>query len=707
MTTGTQLHELQILRGFLRERLQIELPYGVPFEVQCVTKNGELIVLVQHPSSVSPNPEQTFSVLKQAIPNQQPEIPRQVKLYLRVAGQNRPYAFDTFAVEPPERHSEGSTTSPISIPSSYPSGERGANDILPPPPWLASSSPLTPIAGSEKTESTPKGENPGKPKLDEITDFQFQQRPQKSLDNSFEWDDQSQADGTRSSSDTLPPNVSDRDPEAPDLKASQSTIGGQVADESASATHSWEQPTPPLDAEPNDPPTEKPLSGESSSTANAGHQNAKQSKSSHSLLPLLIAGTGIAVTFFFCTLYVLTRPCALGACNQIAVAQQMQKESEQTLQRPNSGKEILEAQKQLDSAIDILKTIPFWSSHYNQAQNLVKAYQEQAKVVDYLVEALKKGASASVKSQNPPHSLLEWQEIQKRWRDAASELEQVPKSSNVYRLAQQKQKAYKSNLAIANKRLTVEQQAKQFLDTAKESAKKAETRQGVAQTLENWYLVYATWKIALNRLSEIPQGTTAYEEAQQLLPEYQAKLAAVRDRTTTEQFAANTYKQSLRFAQQARNFQSSNQWSQAVVTWSNALAYLKQIPSGTYYYSKTAEPSKTYTEALKQAQAQLQLAMLLQQARNDLNQTCNGTPQICTFTLTRELIKVRLTPDYMQKVRNAALSAKARNDYNAQQGVVKHVLTLGEALEAISDNAKIRLEVYTPDGSLRQAHNPA
>lgn len=698
MTTGTQLDELQILRGFLQERLQLELPHSVPFGVQCVIKNGELIILAQHPPGRVPAPQQIFRVLKQAVPPQQPEFPNQVKLYLRVVGQNRPYAFDKFTVEPPKQQEASHSTS---LRASL-SPTKGVNEFLLPPP-------LVPPSSSVNSTKGISGERPS----DEITGSKLPDSQHGRLEEPFNWD---RVDETDESPSTSPTSVDGEGSEEIDLRESfpKSLPASPTTDEPVSTTNPWERLIPLLDSKsdevPRDTVAQETWSAQSSPTSDSKQktQNSNRFQSLRPSGPLIIVGTGIAALCFFCTLYVLTRPCALGAsCMQIAEAQRLRKESDQTFQQPSSGKEILEAQKQLESAIDILETIPYWSSHYNEAQNLVKADRTEAKIVDEVVKALKKGAVASVKSQNPPHTLSEWLDIQKRWREAALQLEQIPKDSNIYPLAQQKQKAYKANLAVTNQRLTVEQQAKQFLNAAQEAAKKAEARQGVAQSLESWYLVYSTWQMALNRLSEIPQGTTAYEAAQQLLPEYQTKLVAVRDRTTIEQFAANTYKQSLHLAQQAKNFQATNQWSQAVVGWSNALIYLRQIPNGTYYYGKTADAINAYTEALKQAQAQLQIANLLQQARSDLNQTCGAKPQICTFTITRDLIKVRLTSDYMQKVRNAALAAKARNDYNAQAGVVKHVLTLGEALEAISDNAKTRLEVYTPDGNLRQAHNPA
>jgi hypothetical protein len=57
-------------------------------------------------------------------------------------------------------------------------------------------------------------------------------------------------------------------------------------------------------------------------------------------------------------------------------------------------------------------------------------------------------------------------------------------------------------------------------------------------------------------------------------------------------------------------------------------------------------------------------------------------------------------------VKQTAIAAKTRGDSNAQAGIVKHIMTLGEALEAISTNARMRLEVYDADGTLIQTHTP-
>jgi len=484
---------------------------------------------------------------------------------------------------------------------------------------------------------------------------------------------------------------------SPTETASQSadaepTQSSNVSETESAEPHPWDEPVQGEDSQPDESPqeTEAPL----------------KRKLKPSLLPLLVTGVGVSLLIFFSTLYVLTRPCVIGSCKVISDAQILSEKSATTLQKPSSGKEVLEAQQELTQAIQMLETIPAWSSHHGKAQELIKAYTAQAERVNRMVMALKTAARASYKSVNPPHSPYQWIEIQNMWGDAIARLEQLPTNSNLQPLAQQKIKLYKANLAQANQRLSKERQAQGYLKEARDAALIAEARQGVAQSVEHWQLVYATWQMAMKRLKQIPQGTTAFQEAQQLTALYQPKVASARDRKTAEQIAANAYNQGLRLAQLAKESQANNQWSVALSQWRNALTYVNQVPIDTYYYGKARSLAGSYNNSLKQAQGQLQLVVKVQQARRDLNQTCYGKTKACSYIIDNNVIKVRLTPTYMQQVRQIALNAQAKGDSNVQSGVVNHILTLGEALEAISDNARIPIEVYTPEGNLIQTHSP-
>ena len=417
-------------------------------------------------------------------------------------------------------------------------------------------------------------------------------------------------------------------------------------------------------------------------------------------LPVLLASAGVSLLTFLLTLYALTRPCIIGTCTPLFTAQELSQEASATLQRPKSGQEILEAREKQQEAIRLLKLIPFWSGSYSEAQKQLKDNSQQAELLDQLVMALSKGSAAARQSQNPPHSAVEWLEIQKLWREAIALLEPVPKNSTVYQLAQQKIKDYRTNLAATNGRVNAERQALKNLDAAKEGLQVAEAREGVANSLATWRLAETNWEMAINRLKAIPVGTTARPEAQQLLATNLPKLSAARDRINKEQIAANAYNFAQTLARNAKNYEQRNQWTLAVMNWRNAIVNLQKIPRGTFFYNQGDSLMSSYKAELRQAEIQLGYASLLQKAGTDLVKTCAGTPKVCEYTITSQLIRVQLTPAYMQMVTQTVNAAQLRGDSNAQAGIAAHLRTLGDALEAISDNARIPLELYTPDGSL-------
>ncbi len=431
-----------------------------------------------------------------------------------------------------------------------------------------------------------------------------------------------------------------------------------------------------------------------------------QVKSWRPSLPLVVGGVSVSMAVFLGSFYALTRPCVVGACGEITAAQRLNQDSATTLDQAKTQQEVLLAKQQLIEAQNILAVIPWWSSEHENAQKLIVAYQADSDRLNQVTQGLEKANLAAIKSQDPPHELSEWVEMQKLWNEAIAVFKQVPESSNVYQLAQRKLSDYQLNLAMVNQRVASEQKGNNLLATAKETVNIAKARQGVAQSLDDLQSVRSTWQTAFSSLNQIPPGTTAYQPAQQLLKSSQPQLIAVRDRSFEEQFAANIYQQSLLLAQQAQNFQGINQWSQAVSNWRNAIASLKRIPSGTFHHGKAQPLINSYTVALQQAQDRFQLAMRMQQTSQDLNRTCSGTPQICNYTLTSNGIKVRVTPAYANTLKQTAMFAKAKGDYNAQIKVVNHVLTVGEALEAISDNARLPLEVYGPNGAEIQVHTP-
>ena len=417
-----------------------------------------------------------------------------------------------------------------------------------------------------------------------------------------------------------------------------------------------------------------------------------------SLLPWLMAGVGVSLLCFGTGLWVMSRPCMFGACEPLQTAQTLSQQSMQAMQTAQTGQDLQRVQQQLTEAKRRLDDIPAWSSHHQEAQALQQTYQSQLQLLDQVLVAENKADTATQKGQTLPQSTASLQATQTLWREAIAQLQTVPQTSTLYAFAQRRLSVYDANLAANGKFTTVEQQAQKKLVTAKETANVAEARQGIARTPDNWQLAQVTWQVAINTLKQIPASATSYAEAQQLLSDYQPKLTTARDRATQEQIAQKAFTQALALAQKAEIAQRNNQWSQAVTNWREALTNVKQVPNNTAY-SEPAQPLvASYSNALKQADAQLQLAAAMQRTQSDLNRLCAGSPRMCSYTIANNLIRVQFTPSYERKLRTAFMVGQA-GDRGALGGAVNHIETLQTALQTIADNAGLPLEVYNADGS--------
>ena len=86
----------------MQNRLQSEFPEAVSLQVRCAIKDGNLIVFTQQPQSdVILDPEPTFASLHLTLQSLQPLVTKPVQLYLKLAGQQQPYATYSFTLLPP------------------------------------------------------------------------------------------------------------------------------------------------------------------------------------------------------------------------------------------------------------------------------------------------------------------------------------------------------------------------------------------------------------------------------------------------------------------------------------------------------------------------------------------------------------------------------------------------------------------------------
>lgn len=414
----------------------------------------------------------------------------------------------------------------------------------------------------------------------------------------------------------------------------------------------------------------------------------------------------LALLFSASAFYVLSRPCVIDRCETITRASKLGDQSLQAFQNNPSGQEILTAQGQLAEAIKKLKSIPFWSPRYTEAQNKLKDYNDLSTSLTKVINALFKASEASQMSQKPPFTAEQWTQIAERWQAAIAGLEEIPPQDFYHPFAQSKLASYQSNLNSINQRLAQEQASAATLAQAKEDAKIAQVQQGVAQSLDSWEQAYLSWATAIRKLESIPEGTTAYSEAQELIKTYAPQMVSSQENQNKESLAQNIYTQGMRIAELAQAAQIQGDWEQAAFHWKTAVKYMEEVPKDSYQATLAQPAIAGFKQALEESQVQLQLYTRLKQAETDLQKTCAGQPNICTFTLDAKNINVRLTAAYVNEVQKKAVQASATNNSDAKIRLLDHIATLEQALEVISRNTNVPVQVYDVNGVLLVDYKP-
>ncbi|WP_309741293.1 hypothetical protein, partial [Chamaesiphon sp. OTE_20_metabat_361] len=416
-------------------------------------------------------------------------------------------------------------------------------------------------------------------------------------------------------------------------------------------------------------------------------------------LGLLALGTGAG--------YMGTRPCVFSVCTELNTATQLTKSSLAALKNPTAtGQEVLTAQKQLHQSVDALGTIPAWSGSYGSAQNALQATLPATAELDTTVAAMNQAYKATTLVKTPPITLLKWQQSKQMWMESISSLSTIPTTSQVYPLARQKLTDYQERLVDVDKQIGMETTAEQKLKSAMEGIKAAKLAQTTAKSLTEWQGVKTQWDTVSSQLGSIPATTIAYTPAQAVLKSAQPQIFAAQEKFIEEDKADRNYQNAVKLAESAKLAQKNNQLPQAVAQWNQSVVAIQSIPKTSAMYPQAQPLALEYTKSFQQVENQLKDAQKIALATRDLQRTCAGSPQICTYTVSNKSIVVRLMSLYTQTVKQTAMAAASQGDGNAKAGILNHVNTLGNALQAIGDNAKLPIEVYGADGQQIQSYLP-
>jgi hypothetical protein len=92
MKVAVQQEDLQLLAKTLQEQLLVEVSSAEVFEVKCAVNKDGLMILTQHESDVMVDAQIIFAVIEEVLQSVTPHRERQVQCFLRVFGEQLPYA---------------------------------------------------------------------------------------------------------------------------------------------------------------------------------------------------------------------------------------------------------------------------------------------------------------------------------------------------------------------------------------------------------------------------------------------------------------------------------------------------------------------------------------------------------------------------------------------------------------------------------------
>ena len=647
MHSATRLDDLKILECFLQNSLHAHLGRIIPFRVQCLYKDDTLWVLAQHPADVAIDIPDIFTVLERALQAEEPKTPLAVKLYLRSEGNQRPYSQQSFTVYPLVQKTVPGEADPQMTGMSE---DRMA---------------LERDAHAERFRQ--RGDlEPGTPLHISANH----------LDNSDDTPSIPEVVGSDNARLVSVSSFLENRPQERIITIDADAFTNNI-DRSFGATKDNDDPS-------TYPPSKQP---------------------SKLILPLL-GGLGLLAIGLGAG-YMGTRPCVFSVCTELNTATQLTQSSLVTLKNPGvTGQEVLTVQKQLYQSVEDLNSIPMWSGSYGAAQKSLQATTALVTDLDTTVAAMNIADKAANTVKTTPLPLPKWQQSKQMWTDSIATLGKIAATSQVYPLAQQKLTDYQGQLADVDRQIATETTADGNLKSAVDGIKAATQSQATAKSLAQWRGVKTQWERINDRLTSIPVTTTVYPQAQALIKSSQPQIATAQDKVLEEDTANQNYNQAVKLAQSAKLSQKNNQLSQALSQWNQSVVAIQSVPQTSAVYTQAKPLVLEYTKSFQQLENQLKTTQKIALANKDLQRTCSGSPQICTYTVSNKIIVVRLMSLYTQTLKQTAMAASTQGDRNAKVGILNHVNTLGTALQTISENAKLPIEVYGADGKQIQKYRP-
>ncbi|MBD2138061.1 hypothetical protein H6F32_10775 [Anabaena sp. FACHB-1237] len=626
-----QNKELRLLSEILKERLVAEIPDSQKFDVKCGIKNDELVILTTHPTHVTVNTKQVFSVLEQALQWQFHYQTERVLFFIRSMANKRPY--DKYIAY--FRHQHTKNIAEIQL----------LDEPLP-----------------EDQELVRKYQSAAQPEI----------VPPSDLNNNLILDSQRPISDSSSASSETPLFVN--------------AFADNIEDDGGEAENNDILYTP--DAEYEHESIDNSVEKDKFDPFAKIPNKRRKQRLALSFPPLPVIFGSLLVVAIISTggMFVLYRGCAISECQELQNAQQLKNDYLQKIKSVKSEKDLPAIQQKLATSITQLKMIPGWSPKYAQSQELITSFTKKLAKITQAATALGTASAAEKTSTTPVKSLDELRNRQKQWQQAITRLQAIQPNNEIYQLVMKKLGRYQNRLMSVNQQIVREEIWLSKLRNAQKVAEAAITLQTTAKSAPEWQRVESGLQGAISQLKTIPVDSLSHQETQKLLNEYQPKWIFIRDRAKKEKNAATAYQVAIKTANLAKGLGTQNEYKAAVNAWQQAIYNARKVTEGSFYHEQAAILIQSYSSSLKDAKQQLEMSVdNLTKTKTELNTTCTSSIKICTFAVNNQGINVRLTAEYDQKLQ--ANNQEMENHFRSLQQALS-VISKNANLPVVLTNSK-------------------
>ncbi|WP_448268096.1 hypothetical protein [Nostoc sp. DSM 114159] len=481
MKVAVQQEDLQLLAKTLQEQLLVEVSTAEVFEVKCVVNKGELMILTQHASDVIVDAQLIFAVIEEVLQSLTPHKEQRVQCFLRVFGEQLPYAKCFLALKPTgEWIAEGN-------------GEVQKDEEVISPSSSLTYSPLINESEEEKEEL-----------FDPFADV---------------------------------PNFS---VSKPGFQAKPILLGAALVGIIVLGGGAYLLTRPCVMSECKEIQNAEQLKIKSPQLM----RRAKSEKELVAVQQqLTAASTDLNVIPSWSPRYQLSQELKASLSgrsqkiNQVVKALQTASLATQKVQTPASSLEELQTRQHLwRQAIAPLESISSSSELYGLVQGKLLNYRVRLHAVNqqiFIEEkwlkklTMAKGvAVAAEKQEANAKSLNDWQKAQSTWLVVINALNTIPRNSVGYQEAQKLLVDYKPKLVLVRDRATKEQLAVKTYQQALTTAKQAK----VYEQQKQWQAAAIYWEQALQTTKKVPQDSLYYTQAQSLIEPYSSALKQAQEK---------------------------------------------------------------------------------------------------------------------------------------------------------------------------------